>query len=255
MSRKRCPLAVLSLTAGSRATKAHSIGHMMYWQISVTNMSVSDQGGGERNGSKTCVPRLWLITTYALTSHWQSDTVPSRVKTAPTMLIIFDVNVIIYLCDSIREATWTCQSCTYSVDFKEINTTSQSLPSTCAICLQPRQSGRHRVNMMTSSNGNIFRVTGHLCGEFTGPRWIPVNSPHKGQWRGALMFTLICARIKGWVNTREAGDLSRHRAHCDIIVMDWDASTIWNRGFSNTNLDILFPEMYGIKDGHLQNDA
>ena len=29
------------------------------------------------------------------------------------------------------------------------------------------------VCMMTSSNGNIFRVTGHLCGEFTGPRWIP----------------------------------------------------------------------------------
>ena len=30
-----------------------------------------------------------------------------------------------------------------------------------------------RCYMMTSSNGNIFRVTGHLCGEFTGPRWIP----------------------------------------------------------------------------------
>ena len=29
------------------------------------------------------------------------------------------------------------------------------------------------IHMMTSSNGNIFRVTGHLCGEFTGPRWIP----------------------------------------------------------------------------------
>ena len=28
-------------------------------------------------------------------------------------------------------------------------------------------------DMMTSSNGNIFRVTGHLCGEFTGLRWIP----------------------------------------------------------------------------------
>ena len=27
-------------------------------------------------------------------------------------------------------------------------------------------------DMMTSSNGNIFRVTGHLCGEFTGLRWI-----------------------------------------------------------------------------------
>ena len=28
-------------------------------------------------------------------------------------------------------------------------------------------------NKMTSSNGNIFRVTGHFCGEFTGHRWIP----------------------------------------------------------------------------------
>ena len=32
-----------------------------------------------------------------------------------------------------------------------------------------------------------------------------VNSPHKSQWRGALMFSLICARINGWVNNREAG--------------------------------------------------
>ena len=47
----------------------------------------------------------------------------------------------------------------------------------------------------------------------------PVNSPHKGQWRWALMLTLICARINGWVNNREAGDLRRHRAHSDVIVM------------------------------------
>ena len=69
--------------------------------------------------------------------------------------------------------------------------------------------------MMTSSNGNIFRVTGHLCGEFTGPRWIP----HKGQWRGALMFSLICVWINDWVNNREAGDLRRYRAHYDVILM------------------------------------
>ena len=31
----------------------------------------------------------------------------------------------------------------------------------------------HNSSMMSSSNGNIFRVTGHLCGEFIGPRWIP----------------------------------------------------------------------------------
>ena len=46
-----------------------------------------------------------------------------------------------------------------------------------------------------------------------------MNSPHKGQWRGALMFSVICARINGWVNNREAGDLRRHRAHYDVIVM------------------------------------
>ena len=46
----------------------------------------------------------------------------------------------------------------------------------------------------------------------------PVNSPHKGQWHGALMFSLICAWINGWVNTREAGDLRRHRAH-DVVTV------------------------------------
>ena len=49
--------------------------------------------------------------------------------------------------------------------------------------------------------------------------WSPVNSPHKGQWRGALMFSLICAWINGWVNNREAGVLRRHRGYCDVIVM------------------------------------
>ena len=48
---------------------------------------------------------------------------------------------------------------------------------------------------------------------------VPVNSPHKCQWRGALMFSLICARINDWVNNREAGDLRRHRGHYGISVM------------------------------------
>ena len=43
----------------------------------------------------------------------------------------------------------------------------------------------------------------------------PVNSPHKGQWRGALMFSLI----NDWVNNREAGDLRRYGAHYDVSVM------------------------------------
>ena len=47
----------------------------------------------------------------------------------------------------------------------------------------------------------------------------PVNSPHKGQWCGALMFSLICAWINEWVNNHEAGDLRHNRAHYDVIVM------------------------------------
>ena len=43
--------------------------------------------------------------------------------------------------------------------------------------------------------------------------------PHKGQWRGALMFSLICTRINGLANNGAAGDLRRHRAHYDVTVM------------------------------------
>ena len=32
-------------------------------------------------------------------------------------------------------------------------------------------------HLMTSSNGNIFRVTGPLCGEFTGPGEFPTQRP------------------------------------------------------------------------------
>ena len=47
------------------------------------------------------------------------------------------------------------------------------------------------------------------------------RTPHIGQWRGALMFSLICAWINGWVNNGEAGDLQRHRAHYDVTLMNW----------------------------------
>ena len=57
----------------------------------------------------------------------------------------------------------------------------------------------------------------------------PVNSPHKSQWRGALMFSLICTWINAWVNNRGTGDLRHHRAHYDAIVMVWwrESSQIW----------------------------
>ena len=50
----------------------------------------------------------------------------------------------------------------------------------------------------------------------------PMNSPHKGQCHGALMFYLIYAWTNDWVNNREPGDLRHHRAHYDVIIMAWD---------------------------------
>ena len=53
-----------------------------------------------------------------------------------------------------------------------------------------------------------WRVTGPLCGEFTG-------YSHR-----ALMFSLICAWINSWVNNRETGDLRCHCIHYDVTVMN-----------------------------------
>ena len=47
----------------------------------------------------------------------------------------------------------------------------------------------------------------------------PVNFPNKGHWRGALMFSFICAWINGCVNNCGDGDLKRHLAHCDVIIV------------------------------------
>ena len=80
--------------------------------------------------------------------------------------------------------------------------------------------------------GNAFRITGLLYNGVIKwkhfPRYwpfvwgihrSPVNSPHKGRWRGTFMFSLICAWTNGWTNYRDAGDLRRHRVHYDVIVM------------------------------------
>ena len=64
---------------------------------------------------------------------------------------------------------------------------------------QPRRSyviyaySRAAILMMTSSNGNSFRVTGPLCGEFTGHRWIPLTKA-----RDAELWCFLCHAL----NTR-----------------------------------------------------
>ena len=71
------------------------------------------------------------------------------------------------------------------------------------------------IHMMTSSNGNVFLVTGPLCGEFTGPGEIPAQRPVTQSFD--VFFDL--RMINAWVNNREAGDLRRHRRHYDVTVM------------------------------------
>ena len=94
--------------------------------------------------------------------------------------------------------------------------------------------------MMTSSNGNIFRVTGPLS---------PVNSPHKGQWRGALMFSLVCAWINDWVNHHKTGDLRRHRANYDVIVM-WKNHGITSSWFYHLLHNVYENVLHIMSIGH-----
>ena len=63
-------------------------------------------------------------------------------------------------------------------------------------------------------------VRGIHLSSVNSPRDINIpDSLHKGQWHRALMFSLICAWINGWVNNRDACDLRRHRAHYEVTVM------------------------------------
>ena len=63
----------------------------------------------------------------------------------------------------------------------------------------------------------------------------PVNSPHKDQWRGALLFSFICAWINAWVNNGEAGDLRRH-----LRIYFLKIKTVLGLGFLNqSNVNIL----------------
>ena len=82
----------------------------------------------------------------------------------------------------------------------------------------------HNYLFLNRKSGSIFReIWKHFPRYWPFVRGIhrsPVNSSHKDQWRGALMFSLICVCIDGWVNNREAGDLRRYRTHYDVIVMD-----------------------------------
>ena len=60
----------------------------------------------------------------------------------------------------------------------------------------------------------------------------PVDSPHKGQWCGAFVFSLICTLTNGWINNQDPGDLRLHHTYYDISVMKFIGPPIRSRCFT-----------------------
>ena len=68
-------------------------------------------------------------------------------------------------------------------------------------------------SMMTSSNGNIFRVTGPLCGEFTGPGEFPAQRPVTQSFDVFFDLRLnkrLSEQSWGWWFETQSGSLWRH---------------------------------------------
>ena len=90
-------------------------------------------------------------------------------------------------------------------------------------CTRFLKTGITRI-MMTSSNGNIFRVTGHCAGNSPVTGEFPTQRPVTRSFDA--FFDLRLNKINGWVNKRKAGDLRCNRAHYDVIVI-FDSSLYW----------------------------
>ena len=84
----------------------------------------------------------------------------------------------------------------------------------------------HYTAMMTSSNGNIFRVTGTSCGEFTGHRWIPLTKASAAElWRffDLLLNKRLSKQSWGWWFETPSCPLWRH---CDVF--NWSFKSLWS---------------------------
>ena len=130
----------------------------------------------------------------------------------------------------------------YSIQYNRKHFSHKVVPHHAASGFLPRFN-RININMMTSSNGNIFRVTGHLCRNSS----VTGEFPAQKSVTRSFVFSLICAWINVWVNNHEAGDLRRHRGHYDVTVMK---TRNIEENYTNL-LSSLFSVMYRL--GHFMN--
>ena len=163
--------------------------------------------------------------------------------------------IILYILDRVINGTRLCQWLELSL----FGALVQVIPQ-CVNSLQPPSNFSRHLKIFKDVLTWWRHQTEHFLRYWPFVRGIhrwPANSPHKGQWRGALVFSLICVWTNGWVNNRDASDLRRHRLHYDVIVMSLQppsnifrhlkifkhvlSNTFWRP--SNTN-GFIYIEMY-----------
>ena len=121
---------------------------------------------------------------------------------------------------------WNTWTCTWMLNHRS-SWVYDWLPLASNFCGDDAITWRRLLHMMTSSNWNIFRVTGPLLGESNGHRWIPLT---KATTRSFDIFFDLHLN-KGWANDPNAGDLRRHHAHYYVTVMI--TSPFWGLDFPN----------------------
>ena len=87
-------------------------------------------------------------------------------------------------------------------------------------------------------------------------RW-PVNSPHKGQWRIALIFSLICTGTNGWARIGDAGDSRHHLAQYDVTVRNCSPllGVCWGQAFQPQWIGSMsWGISYGVEGEHGDDD-
>ena len=115
-------------------------------------------------------------------------------------------------------------------DFKQTKDTIQHLSVYLSFVLEWESIINFTPHMMTSSNGNIFRVTGPLCGEFTGPGEFPAQRPVTRSF-DVFFDTRLNKRLSkqpwGWWFETPEWSLWRHHNDfmIDVIIQpcrDWN---------------------------------
>ena len=101
--------------------------------------------------------------------------------------------------------------------------------------------------MMTSSNGNIFRITGPFV---RGNQWSPVDFPHKGQWRGASDAELWCflwCAPEHMVGQTVETPVVWNTLSLNVTLLKWPGEVVMRRWSGSLLVWELVCQLFGAK--------